>query len=568
MAVLAGSPEQGIPTSPMPAGANSEALAFAKLEREVVEHLFRFSPGFAVVLGIHSYDGLLPDLGARAVSDWVRTGQALLDRLGGVDGKALTRDRQLDLELLRLRLRSDMFDLVDYPYLDRLPLVYVGPLELVPYTARPYASAEHRASAMVRVLEGAPKLLKTGVQRLARPLPEAFVKIGLAMGEGLVPHFQESEAFVKAEAPSQAAAYARARGEAEAAANAFVEHLRASLPSATRSFALGPTLYQKLLSVREGLSLSWQELEKEGWENLRVNQARLAELASAARPPTAPQALLESVARDHPTASELIPEAASCVTELREFVLKKGLVTIPTPEHCRVEATPLVDRAWTTASIDPPGPFETSTYEGVYHVTPVEDSWDEEKKEQWLASFNRPVLRNVTAHEVYPGHYVQFLHFRAHASTLTRRVYLSGAFTEGWAHYTEQLMIEQGYRDESAASEVAQLTDALLRNVRLLASVGMHAKGMTVEQATALFVREVHMDPFPAEREAMRGTFNPEYFGYTLGKLAILRARRRYLETRPGAPLSSFHDLVLSLGAPPVGFLEPLIFGEPISRPG
>ncbi len=147
-------------------------------------------------------------------------------------------------------------------------------------------------------------------------------------------------------------------------------------------------------------------------------------------------------------------------------------------------------------------------------------------------------------------------------------MYLSGAFTEGWAHYTEQLMIEQGYRDESAASEVAQLTDALLRNVRLLASVGMHAKGMTVEQATALFVKEAHMEPFPAEREAMRGTFNPEYFGYTLGKLAILKARRRYLETRSGASLCSFHDLVLSLGAPPVGFLEPLIFGEPISRPG
>lgn len=559
------SPESGIPPFPVPSGANREEQRFAALEREVVEHLFRFSPGFAVVLGLHSYDGILPDLSPATVAAWVGKARTLLERLQEVDAASLSKERRLDRELLRLRLRSDLFDLLDYPFLDRLPLAYVGPLELVPYTARPYAPAPQRAAAMVRILEGAPRLLETGKQRLVRPLPEAFVKIALAMAEGLAPHFRESASFVKEQAPSEAPAYQRALVEAEAAARGFVDYLRRSLKGASSDFALGPARFQRLLEVREGLTLGWEELEREGWENLRVNQKRLETLARSARPPTTPEAMLREMAADHPFASELLSEAERSVEETRKFVARWDLVTIPEPEHCRVEPTPLVDRAWTTASMDAPGPFETSSFEGVYHVTPVEEEWETAKKEQWLASFSRPVIRNVTAHEVYPGHYVQFLHFRAHASTLTRRVYLSGAFTEGWAHYTEQLMIEEGFGGGSPTYELAQLVDALLRNVRLLASVGMHAKGMTVEQATALFVQEARMEPFPAEREAMRGTFNPEYFGYTLGKLAILKARRAYLERNPGAKLRSFHDLLLSFGAPPVGFLEPLLLGGELS---
>lgn len=558
--------EQGIPTLPVPSGSSEADRDFHALEREVVQHLFRYSPGFAVVLGIHSYDGMLPDLTPATTAGWAKSAEKLLERLSSIDPLSLSRERRVDRELLRLRLRSDLFDLQEYPYLDRLPLAYLGPLELVAYTARPYAPPPLRAQAMVRVLEGAPKLLRTGTERLKGPLPEAFVKLALAMAEGLVPHFQESEGFVRDQAPSELANYARVRLEAEAAAAAFVEHLKRALPTATGDFALGPARFQRLLAVREGFKLPWADLEREGWADLRRNQARLADIARSTHPPVSPETLLAAMARDHPTAEELLPAASHCVEELRQFVVHKGLLTVPTPEHCRVEPTPQVNRAWTTASMDPPGPFETAAYEGVYHVTPVEEDWDAEKKEQWLASFNHPVLRNVTAHEVYPGHYVQFLHFRAHTPTLTRRVFLSGAFTEGWAHYTEQLMIEQGYGGGEPSFELAELSDALLRNVRLLASVGMHARGMSVKTATDLFVKEAHMDPFPAEREAVRGTFNPEYFGYTLGKLEILRARRAYLEQNPRATLKDFHDLLLSFGAPPVGFLEPLLLGrDPVS---
>lgn len=557
-------PAPAIPELPELPHATADDREFTSLERESVAHLFHLEPSLAVGLGLHAYDGLVPDLSASAIDIWVLTTQRLLASLDALDPAALSPERRVDRALLRLRLRSSLFDLVEYPYLERLPTPYIGPLELVPYLARPYAPAPVRASAMVRILEGVPKLLKVARVRLTGPLPAPFVQIGLSMAEGLAPHYRDTQEFVRSQAPSEAAAYARARADAEAAVEALLDHLRSALPLATPVFALGPKLFQRLLQVREGIAWPFDRLAQEGWANLRANQARLDALARAQKPPVGPADMLRAMSADHPSASDLIPETERTVEEIRRYLNEHAIVSVPTPEHCRVEPTPMVERAWTTASLDPPGPFETTAYEGVYHVTPVEPEWDAAKQEEWLASFSRPMIRNVSVHEVYPGHYVQFLHFRATTRTLTRRVYFSGAFTEGWAHYVEQLMIEQGYGAERPYSEAAQLQDALLRNVRLLASVGMHTQGMSLEAATDLFVKEAHMDRFPAEREALRGTFNPEYFGYTLGKLAILDARTTFLGREGPGALRAFHDRVLSFGAPPVGFLGPLLFGEPL----
>ena len=211
--------------------------------------------------------------------------------------------------------------------------------------------------------------------------------------------------------------------------------------------------------------------------------------------------------------------------------------------------------------MNPPGPFDASSPEGIYYVTPVDPKWTDQQQEEWLRSLNRPMLRNVTVHEVYPGHYLQFLHFRRSSASLARKVYLSPSFIEGWAHYTEQLVIEKGLGREGPLAEVAQIHDALLRDCRLLVSIGLHTAGMTLEEGTRFFQTEGYMERLPAEREAIRGTFNPEYFCYTLGKLAILNARSRLLERRFGGNLRSFHDTLLGLGCPPVGLLEPLLAG-------
>ncbi|MCI4360222.1 MAG: DUF885 domain-containing protein, partial [Thermoplasmata archaeon] len=434
------------------------------------------------------------------------------------------------------------------------------------YMVREYAPAPQRVQAMIRILAAVPTVLDHGRHRLEARLPEPFVRLGLAMSSGLPAHLDEAEGFARRASPSLGDTFRAARQDAEQSIQEFVGRMKDEyLPKATQDFALGPERYQRLLWVREGMRTPYSEVLRAGRADLERNQARLAEIASNERPGVATAVaiaeLFETVYRRHPTAERLVPQAQELVEETRRFVREKDLVTIPEPAICRVEETPVYGRALSTASMNPPGPFDTVGDEGIYYVTPVDPTWSPERQEEWLRSLNDAMLRNVTIHEVIPGHYLQFLHFRQSAGTLARKVYLSPSFAEGWAHYCEQLAIEAGLGASSYEAELAQIHDALLRDCRLIASVGLHTEGWTVAQATELFQREAYFETLPAEREAVRGTFNPEYFCYTLGKLAILDARAKHLGPRFGGSLKSFHDRLLGFGAPPVGVLDSLLAG-------
>ncbi|MCI4350579.1 MAG: DUF885 domain-containing protein, partial [Thermoplasmata archaeon] len=428
---------------------------------------------------------------------------------------------------------------------------------------REYAPLDQRVAAMARTLEAVPALLEQGRRRLGGRLPKPFLELALAIGGGLTAHFAEAETYAQGGGGEPAARLAEVRPRAEAAVNDFLAWLRSELlPKATDDFALGPEKYRKLLWVREGIRTPIEEILRAGRADLRRNQVRLDELARSRNPPTTPHALIDELYHQHTTADRLLATAAELVEETRKFVEEKHLATVPVPAVCRVEETPVYGRSLSTASMNPPGPFDVAGDVGVYYITPVDPTWTPERQEEWLRVFNDAMLLNITAHEVFPGHYLQFLHHRRAANSLVRKVFLSAAFTEGWAHYCEQLMIEAGLRERSAAAEAAQLHDALLRNCRLIASIGLHTEGMDLEAATQLFMREGHLERLPAERESIRGTFNPEYFCYTLGKLAILDARTKYLGARFGGSLQQFHDRLLSFGSPPVGMLDELLAAD------
>jgi uncharacterized protein (DUF885 family) len=542
---------------PSASGAQSE---FDHLEREAVDHLFALQPGYAVGLGLHEYDGRVPDLSPAATESWGVGADRLLTRLSNLPPDALSPERRVDRFLLRLLLESPLFDLRDAGDLDRNPMSYVGSVSLTPYLSRDYAPAERRVAAMVQVLEQVPRLLDQGRARLRGPLPKPFVELALVMGAGLPTHFAEAEAF--AARANVAGPFAGARATAERSVTAFLDWLREEqLPRTIPDFALGPARYQRLLFVREGIEVPFSEVYRAGAADLARNQTRLAEIARAEQ--TSVDELLGRSNRNHPAAADLLGTARTYVEETRRFVEAHRLATVPGNATCRVEETPAWGRALSTASMNPPGPFDSTSSEGIYYVTPVDPKWTPVQAEEWLRSFNYPMLRNVTVHEVYPGHYLQFLHFRQSEGSLLRKVYLSASFVEGWAHYAEQLAIEQGLGRESSAAEVAQIHDALLRDCRLLVSVGLHTQEMSLETATQLFQREGHFERLPAEREAIRGTFNPEYFCYTLGKLAILNARHRFLASRFQGNLTSFHDTLLGFGCPPIGLLDALLGGEP-----
>ena len=534
------------------------------IEAGIVDHLFELQPSYAVFLGLHRYDGRLPDYRRESTDAWAAKADQWLTQLRALPKDQLPPSRHLDQLLLGLLLEGPLFDLREGRELERNPMSYVGPISLTPYMIREYAPVPQRVDAIVRLLDGVPSLLGAATGRLDPKLPEPFLRLTFAMAGGLGAHFAEAEAFARTASAPLAGRVAAARASAEAAVRQFLEMLHADYePHQVADFALGAEKFQRLLWVREGLSTPTAEIESAGWEDLKRNQARLEAIAQAQSPPLPVSQLLERLLTRHARADGLIPLAQTFVNETKEFVKARDLATIPEPAVCRVQETPVYGRALTTASMNPPGPFDVVGDEGIYFVTPVDPAWTPERQEEWLRSLNDAMLKNITIHEVYPGHYLQFLHFRRRTNaSLVQKVFFSSSFVEGWAHYCEQLAIEAGFGEGGVEAEVAQIHDALLRNCRLLASIALHTQGKSLEFATELFMKEGHMERLPAEREAIRGTFNPEYFCYTLGKLAILEVRRKLLATHFHGSRRAFHDALLGFGAPPVGVLESLLSGS------
>ncbi len=529
---------------------------FDALEREIADSLFDFQPTYGVDLGRHEYDGRLPDYSVESTERWASRADSLLHRLDAIDSVVLPADRRVDRFLLRLLLEGSLFDLRDARRLERNPMTYLGIVSATPYLVREYLPAADRARSVVAVLRGVSALTDQGRRRLRGPLPKPFVETALAIAGGLGGHFAEAEAFCAG--AGLAAEATEARAAAVAAVAGFSDWLRTEeLPRADADFALGAAGFQRLLFVREGVEAPFADLERAGRRDLARNRARLDAIAHDEHVPVS--ALIVRLHRDRPTAEGLLDTARGYVEECRRLVESKELASIPGPVDCRVAETPVWARTMSTASMDSPGPFEAGSTQGVYYVTLVDPAWGEEQREEWLRMMNRPMLRNTAVHEVYPGHYLQALHFRATAGSLARKVYRSPAFVEGWAHYCEQLAIEAGIGPSGVDAEVVQLLDALLRDCRLLAAIGMHTAGWTVEMATDLFEREAFLERLPAQREALRGTFDPEYYCYTLGKLAIVDARHRHLSDRFGGRLRDFHDALLRSGCPPVGLLDGLL---------
>jgi uncharacterized protein (DUF885 family) len=261
------------------------------------------------------------------------------------------------------------------------------------------------------------------------------------------------------------------------------------------------------------------------------------------------------------SADALIPSIGAELEQIRQFCIDRNIVTIPSEIRAIVTESPKFAR-WATAMMSTPGPFERKATEAYYDVTPVDSKWSADEKREWLADFNRYVAANVSIHEAYPGHYVQFLHSNR-APSRVQKVFVSYAGSEGWAHYVEEMMIEQGFGEGDPFYEVAQLQDALLRNCRFLCAIDMHTNGMSVKDATKVFMDNAYLEELTARREAERGTFDPGYFKYTLAKLQILKLRDDYKKkVGESSSLKSFHDSLLRYGMPPLVVTRERMLGK------
>ena len=316
-----------------------------------------------------------------------------------------------------------------------------------------------------------------------------------------------------------------------------------------------------MLEHGEMVDLSIDRLERLGEQDLHRNLIHLRKLAADISPDGDVASLLQETKKNHPAASMLTAETRGTLDDIRQFVMENDLVSIPSNVPCIVKETPAFMR-WAFAAMDLPGTFETTADEAYYYVTPVDASWTEAQKDEWLTSFNYPLLKNVSVHEAYPGHYVHHLHSK-NASSKLSLVFGAYSFWDGWAHYAEEMMIEQGFGGNDQRVQAMQLIEALLRNCRFLCAIRMHTQGMTLEEAKRFFMEQAYLEPLPAEREAVRGTFDPMYLNYTLGKLQIMKLRDDYrASTGDGFSLKGFHDKLLSFGAPPIPLVREAMLGE------
>jgi hypothetical protein len=519
-----------------------------------VAELFDFSPGDARASGDHSYDGRMGPVGAAATAHRVGQLDDLAAELGTVSAQGV--EERVDEITLRHRLALERFRLVELEAGRRNPLwsIFRG-ADPQPYCTHDYAPAAVRAEGLARQLGQLPGWLDAALDELGDSLDAGPRRVAIGVARGLAGFYADD---IDTALPLPDHPELRALLQARAAAGAractrFAETVEAR--RAHSSEALGEDRFLAMLEAQEGVTESLAGLRATADAELAHLRAQFEELGHSIAGAGGVAEALATMETDHPTATSLIDDAAASLERLRRFWRDTDALSIP-DARCRVIASPPYLR-FVTAALDPAGTLADPDVESNYIVTPVDESMSEKQADEWLRSFNRWSLENIAVHEVYPGHFVHFVHARQQRSLMRRVGFVSG-FGEGWAHYTEQLAIEQGLASGRPLLHLAQLHDALLRACRFRATLMLHTEGASVDDATALFVASAGMAEFPARREAERGTYDPMYLAYTYGKLQILEWRAE-LQRRPDFSLRSFHETMVGSGFPPLAAVHELV---------
>ncbi|HEY3862842.1 MAG TPA: DUF885 domain-containing protein [Verrucomicrobiae bacterium] len=559
-------------------GPGSGDAAFNQLAADYLTGYLAWRPLAAMQLGFHEYDGKLTDFSRASVDGELARLTDFDRRLAGVKIAALSPQAYFDFRDLRAGIRREMFTFQEMPSYTRNPMTYTGALDVSPYIKRDFAPLEERVRGIIAILNQAPDVMAAGRANLEAALPRPWLETAIEEGSGSADFLEKDlvEAVKNVKDQALLAQFKKADEKASAEMRGFVNYLKEEkLPKATDKFALGKRNFAKMLREGELIKQSPDEILRIGLAELRREQALFAETAAQIDPTHKPIEVFEQIQHDHPTADGLIPDTRKDLEAIRQFVTDHHIVSIPSEVRPRVEETLPFERASSFASMDSPGPFETKATEAYYYVTPVEASWTGKEKEDWLSAFNYYTGDVVSIHEVYPGHYVQFLCMNASPATRLEKILGSYAYIEGWAHYSEQMMLDEGYGaaapargDQSAALKaakyrLAQLDESLLRLCRLCVAIKMHCHGMSVADGTKFFHENCYYGEKPAHSEAMRGTFDPGYANYTLGKLMILKLRRDY-QAQEGAAysLEGFHNEFLRHGMPPVPLLREVLLSD------
>lgn len=519
---------------------------------DYLQYLHELRPTYAAFDGVHAYDDHVEDFSRPAIDRQVREFGSFARRLASIRTDALTLDDRLDHAMLEADIRARLLELEKTRNHERNPQLYADTLAttLASQVVLDYAPAAERGRRLVSKLRQVPAVLNAARENVKDP-PGLFVKTGVETLRGLLTFLDVDlpRALADLDDLSVLSDLADASAEATAAIGAYVDHLEKEVgPKARGSFRLGRDLFVEKLRVEEGVDLPLERVVDLAERELRQADEQFRR-AAAQHGNGGPEAVWERVKREHPPAGRLVASAAAQVAELRRFIEERGLVTVPDHEPLRVAPTPPFYR-WTFASIWCPGPFETRAVRAFYYLTDADPSWQPERQEQHLRDFNEPTLWSISMHEAYPGHYLHFQHLRRIPSRLRKSLMvMPTSVIEGWAHYAEQVMVESGFEGAGTGLTLGQTAEALIRLARLVVAIRLHADDWSVEQGVRFFRETSMLEESSARREAERGTFDPGYGAYALGKLMLLKLRADRKKAQGGRfGLRAFHDEVLALG--------------------
>jgi uncharacterized protein (DUF885 family) len=533
---------------------------------EYLSYLYEVHPTNATFDGVHLHDDLLEDLSRQAVEGQIRDLGGFARRLAAIDPARLTEIERLERPALDASIRARLFELEEVRTWERSPQHYsdIIATSLAGQALFDYAPLAERARRVLSKLRQVGRVIQAARDNIKDP-PGIFIKVGLESLRGTQRFIDEDlpRAFGDLSDLHLLGDLADASTEASAAVGAYIEYLEKDLaPRAKGSFRLGREKFEQKLRLEEGLTLGPDKLLDIAMRELRQTQDEFNRTASRINGGD-PAAAWNKAKEDHPPAGQLVSVAQQQLTDLTDFIKRQRIITIPDGAPVEVAPTPRFYR-WTFASMWTPGPFETRPVRAFYYITDVEPSWPAERKDEHLRDFNYGALWSISIHEVFPGHFLHYQHLRQVQSKLRKSILFSStAFVEGWAHYCEQMMVDEGFGRDDQSIRLGQLAEALIRLCRFVVGIRLHCEDMSVEQGVRFFREEAFLEEPSARREAERGTFDPSYILYTAGKLMILKLRDDY-KAQAGArySLRGFHDELLANGTVPVWLHRALMLGE------
>jgi uncharacterized protein (DUF885 family) len=486
-----------------------------------VQSYFAAQPFFAAQSGKHEYDGKLPDVSAHGIKREIARLHDEHDQLNAVDPTQLEPQERFDRAYLLNVVDRDLFYLEKAHYASTNPYWYLGNVDPDMYLSRNYAPLDVRMKAYIKYARGIPKMASDIQENLKGPLPKTYVELGIAVFGGFVDFYKKDVAAVFASVNDPA--LQKDLGDADTnASNAMANltnYLTGLRKTATDNFALGKDLYAQMVKDTEMVDVPIEQIEAAGRADLDRNTAALKAECANYLPKGTLAACVAKVAAKKPPEGTL-DAARRQLTMLREFVQKNNVVSIPNDDQALVAEAPPYNRN-NAAFIQIPGPYDKGVA-ATYNIAPPDPKWSKAEQLQYLPS--EATLLFTSVHEVWPGHFLQFLHSNSNPDKL-EALWVGYAYAEGWAHYCEEMVYEEGLGRGDPELHIGQLTDALLRDVRLLSAIGLHTEGWSVAQSEKMFREQAFQDPGNARQQAARGTYDPAYLNYTLGKLMIRKLR-------------------------------------------